>query len=262
MRYATEDAGQLDSSVDAGPTNRVDAGDADPTSDGPSSDAAEAGADAEAEAAAGPAPPALGTAATFAVLAGSTVTNTGASSFVGDLGVAPGTAVTGVTAAMVSGSLHADDGAAIQAQKDVTTAYNELRSKACGGDLTGADLGNRTLTPGVYCFPASGAHFSGTLLLDAQGDPGAIFVFQIAQELMTTANCRVRVINGGLECNVFWQVGTSATVGSGSIFAGNILASASITLSAGVLLAGRALARSAAVTIDSTDVSKPGCTPK
>jgi hypothetical protein len=198
--------------------------------------------------------PSLGTAGSFAVLGGSTVTNTGPTIVTGDLGVSPGTAITGFPPGSVIGTQHSADAVAAQAQSDVTAAYNDLAGQACDTDLTGQDLGGMTLAPGVYCFSTS-AQLTGNLVLDALGDPNAVWVFQIGSTLTTASNASVAVINGGTSCNVFWQVGSSATLGTATAFKGNILALASIGLDKGASLSGRALAQTAAVTLDTNTIS-------
>ncbi|MEO5559613.1 MAG: ice-binding family protein [Dokdonella sp.] len=199
--------------------------------------------------------PPLGTAGRFAVLGGSTVTNTGVSVIVGDVGVSPGSAIIGFPPGTISGgTLHANDAVAGQAQSDLTTAYNALAGQACPTDLSGTDLGGLTLTSGVYCFSSS-AQLTGTLTLDAQGNPNAVFIFQIGSALTTASSSSVLVINSGSNCNVFWQVGTSATLGTTTVFAGNILALSSITLNTGASANGRALARNGAVTLDTNNMS-------
>jgi len=200
--------------------------------------------------------PSLGTASTFAVLAGSTVTSTltGTTTITGDLGVSPGTAVTGFPPGTVSGTIHAGGAVAAQAQSDSTAAYNSLAGQACNVDLSGQDLGGLTLTPGVYCLSSS-AQLTGTLTLNGGGLSSGVFVFKIGSTLTTASNSSVSLINGASACNVFFQVGSSATLGTGTSFAGNILASASITLNTGASLSGRALAQSGAVTLDSNSVS-------
>lgn len=206
--------------------------------------------------------PPLGQAGSFAVLGGSTVTNTGASSIIGDVGVSPGTAITGFPpGVVVGGTIRSNDAVAIQAQSDLTAAYNNLAGQAFNTDLTGTDLGGLTLTAGVYRFSTS-AQLTGTLNLDAQGNAGAIFIFQIGSTLTTASNARVLLINGGQNCNVYWQVGSSATLGTASAVAGNILALTSITLNTGASLSGRALARNGAVTLDTNNVAVcPACAP-
>ncbi|MHB0857548.1 MAG: ice-binding family protein [Anaerolineae bacterium] len=197
----------------------------------------------------------LGTAQSFAVLAGSTATNTGPTTISGDLGVSPGSAVIGFPPGIVSGgTIYAGDAVAAQAQSDLTTAYNDLAGQTCDTNLTGQDLGGLTLTPGVYCFDTS-AQLTGALVLDAEGDPAAVFVFQIASTLTTASGSSVSMINSGDACNVYWQVGSSATLGTNTAFVGSILALTSITLNTGAQLDGRALARNGAVTMDTNDIS-------
>lgn len=203
--------------------------------------------------------PALGNAQSFAVLGASTVTNTGSSVVTGDLGLSPGTSVTGFPPGLVvGGTSHITDAVALQAQSDVTTAYNNLAGQSCTSDLTGQDLGGKTLTPGVYCFTSS-AQLTGTLTLNAQNNPNAVFIFKIGSTLTTASNSLVAVINGGSGCNVFWQVGSSATIGTGTTFVGNVLALTSITLNAGAQAAGRLLARNGAVTLDTNNVTVSSC---
>ena len=202
--------------------------------------------------------PPLGTEQRFAVLGGSTVTNTGSSVVTGNLGVSPGSAITGFPPGIVTGVTHAADAEALQAQNDTTAAYIDLASQACDSDLTGQDLGGRTLVPGVYCFSTS-AQLTGALTLDAGGDPSAVWVFKTGSTLTTASNSSVLLINGGQPCNVFWQVGSSATLGTGTSFVGNILALTSITLTTGANVSGRTLARNGAVTMDSNTVTVPVC---
>ena len=202
--------------------------------------------------------PSLGTAQSFSVLSGTTVTNTGASVITGDLGVSPGSAVTGFPPGLVvSGTIHAADALAGTAQNDVTTAYNSLASQACTQVLTGQDLGGLTLTAGVYCF-SSTAQLTGTLTLNAQGNPNAVFIFRIGSALTTASSSSVVVINAASSCNVFWQVGSSATLGTNTTFTGNILALTSITATTGARVTGRVLARNGAVTLDTNTIS-PVC---
>lgn len=203
---------------------------------------------------------ALGTAGSYAVLAGSTVTNTGSSVITGNLGVWPGTAVTGFPPGMVNGgTIHAGDAAAQLAQSALTTAYNSAMGMAPTATLTGQDLGGMVLTPGVYFF-ASSAQLTGTLTLNNLGNPNAVFVFQIGSTLTTASNSSVIFSNSLTDKNVFWQVGSSATLGTTTVFQGNILALTSITLNNGATIGcGSALARNGAVTLDN-NVIGGGCT--
>jgi hypothetical protein len=197
----------------------------------------------------------LGTASSFAILGGSTVTNTGPTVIDGNLGVSPGTAVTGFLPGVVNGTIDAGDAIAMQAQVDLTTAYNFAAGEACGNNLTGQDLGGLTLTPGSYCFSSS-AQLTGTLTLNAQGDPNAVFLFQIGSTLTTASSSSVDFINAGQGGSVFWQVGSSATLGTDTALQGNILALTSITLDTGANIGcGRALASNGAVTMDTNTVS-------
>ena len=199
----------------------------------------------------------LGSAESFAVLAGSTVTNSGASTILGSIGVSPGTGITGIPGGQpTGGSIHDNDGVAAQAQSDLTVAYNSLAGMACGTDLTGQDLGGKTLAPGDYSYNTS-AGLTGILTLDAQNNSNAVFVFQIGSTLTTAMNARVDVINGAQNTNVYWQVGSSATLGTGTVFTGNIVALASITLTTSATVSGRALARTGAVTMDTNFVGDP-----
>ena len=202
--------------------------------------------------------PSLGTAQSYAVLASSTLTNVGPTTILGDIGVSPGPAIIGFPPGIVTGAVHAGDAAAAQARSDVTTAYNALAGDACDVDLTGQNLGGLTLTPGVYCLSAA-AQLTGTVTLDAQGNPAAVFVFQIGSTLTTAANSSVKLINGGQPCNVFWQIGTSATLGTATAFVGDILALTSITLNSGAKVSGRALARNGAVTLDTNQIVAASC---
>jgi Ice-binding-like/Bacterial Ig domain len=200
----------------------------------------------------------LGTADSFAVLADSTVTNTGPSVISGDLGVSPGTSVTGFPPGTVTaGTIHAADNVALQAEGALATAYNDAAGRSSTAAIS-ADLAGRTLTPGVYT-SATSLGLSGDLTLDAQGDPNAVFVFQAGSTLTVGSGSHVLLIRGAQACNVFWQVGSSAAIGSGSAFAGNILALTSISLTTGATLNGRALARNGAVTLDTNTIIKAAC---
>ena len=208
----------------------------------------------------------LGTAGDFAVLAGSTVTNTGSSVIDGGhVGVTPGSAITGFPPGVLVTPfmMHAADAIAIQAQNDLTTAYNAAAGLTPTQDLTGQDLGGLILLPGVYSFSSSAA-LTGTLTLNAQGDPNAQFVFQIGNTLITATSSSVVMINGGsMGGSVFWQVGSSATLGTSTAFEGHILALTSITLNTGAtILDGSALARNGAVTLDTNRITTDSVVPE
>jgi hypothetical protein len=198
--------------------------------------------------------PPLGTAKAFAVLGGSTVTSTGTSTLTGDLGVSPGTAVTGFPPGSVTGTIYTGtDAVAVQAQSDVTTAYNNLAGQACNTTYPGTkDLAGLTLVPGVYC--AGDFALSETLTLS--GGAADIWVFKSASTLITGTDAQVVLSGGGKSCNVWWQVGSSATLGTGTSFAGNILALESITANTNASMFGAALARNGAVTMDTNNISK------
>lgn len=204
--------------------------------------------------------PSLGNAASFAVLAGTTVTNTGSSVISGNVGVSPNNAIVGFPPGTVTtgSALHAGNATAAAAQVSVTSAYLNLEGQAPTQILTGQDLGGLTLMPGVYKF-ATSAQLTGTLTLNALGDPNAVFIFQMGSTLTTASASSVEMINSGSACNVYWQVGSSATLGTTTEMVGNILALASITLNTGATVTGRTLARSGAVTLDTNTVSAATC---
>jgi hypothetical protein len=201
----------------------------------------------------------LGTAGSFAVLAGAGVTNTGPSVITGDLGTCPTPAITGFPPGVVLGTQHAADAVACGAQSDLVTAYNDAAGRAPTTTFGGpTDLGGFTVVSGVYTTPTSFA-ITGTLTLDGQGDPNAVFIFQAGSTVITAPNSTVSLINGTQACNVFWQVGSSATIGVGSTFIGSVLALTSITANTNANIQGRLLARNGATTLDSNVITAPFC---
>jgi outer membrane autotransporter protein len=212
--------------------------------------------------------PPLGTAASFGVLAGSTVTNTGPSVITGNLGVSPGSACTGFTAAyippcsavgfgIVNGAVHAGDAVALQAQSDDTTAYLNLKGRPFTADFSGVDLGGKTLIAGVYFFSSSAALTGPVpLTLNGQGNPNSVFIFNITSQLTTTGpGASISLINGAQASNVFWRVGSSATLGTGTTFLGDILALTSISLNTGITInCGAVWAQTGAVTLDDNTI--------
>ena len=205
------------------------------------------------------APVGLGTAGSFAVLGGTTVTNTGPSVISGNLGVSPGTAVTGFPPGIVtSGTIHSADGVADGAQSDLTTAYNDAAGRSPTANVPAFIGAGQTLAPGVYK-ASSSLDVGGSLTLDGGGDPNAVFIFQAPSTLITDSASSVILTNGAQACNVFWQVGSSATLGTNSAFTGSILALTSISVNTGDTVDGRALARNGAVTLDDDTITSPTC---
>jgi len=196
-------------------------------------------------------PPAIimGSVNTYGILAGSTVTCAGAPGTINaDVGVSPGSTTTGFPPCTITGAIHLADAVAGTAQGDLTTLYNQLAGMACGTTVTPADLGGRTLAPGVYC-AATSMGVTGVVTLDGQGDANAVFVFQIGSTLTTGTIAEIALIGGAQAKNVWWQVGSSATLGTGTTFRGNITALTSITLVDNATMLGRALARNGAVSL-------------
>ncbi|MDX6690313.1 MAG: hypothetical protein QOG15_1770 [Solirubrobacteraceae bacterium] len=199
----------------------------------------------------------LGAADSFAVLGGSTVTSAGVSTLSGDLGVSPGTAVTGFPPGALSGAMHAGDSAAVQAHADLATAYLDAAGRSPAVPFAGV-LDGLTFGPGIHSTGAA-LSLAGGVTLDAGGDPGAVFIFQAGSTLGTAAGGHVDLAGGAQACNVFWQVGSSATLGASSRLSGTILASTSISMGDGVTIDGRALARDGAVTMINDSVTTPRC---
>ena len=196
----------------------------------------------------------------FAVLGGTTSTCVGASTITGDVGVSPGPAIVGfpVPCTAVGTVRVPPDPLPALAQLDLTAAYTTLAGLPCSSTV-GPDLAGLTLVQGVYCVNAAPSNLTGTLTLDAQGNTNAVWVFLMSSTLITSSGSTVSVINGGNQCGVQWQVSSSATIGSGTTFVGNILALTSIAMNTGANLTGRALARNGAVTLDTNNVSFGAC---
>jgi len=206
--------------------------------------------------AATPAPP-LGTAGSFGILAGQGVTNTGPTTITGDLGTHPSPAITNTGVLNISGATHAADAVALGAKNDLVTAYDVAAGAAPTGAIV-ADLGGQTLVPGVYS--AAGAlGLTGALTLDAGGDPDAVFIFQTPSTLITASASSVVLTGAARACNVFWQVGSSASLGTASTFVGTVFALSNIAAQTGATIEGRLLARNAAVTLDTNTITRPGC---
>ncbi|WP_329430717.1 ice-binding family protein [Streptosporangium sp. NBC_01495] len=198
----------------------------------------------------------LGTAANFEVLGRDAVTNTGPTVVTGDLGLWPGTALSGFPPGTVTGTVHQTDAAAQQAQTDLTVAYDDAAGRPVDATVP-TELGGITVTPGVYDSAAGTFQITGTLTLDARGDPGAVFIFKTASTLVTASDGTVTLVNGAQAANVFWQVGSSATLGTNSAFSGNILALSAITATTGVTVVGRLLSRGGAITLNTNTVAPP-----
>jgi hypothetical protein len=199
----------------------------------------------------------LGVAGTFAVLAGSTVTNTGLTVIQGDVGVYAGTAITGFGPGIVNGTQYAGIAPADTAQGNLTTAYGDAAGRTLCVVSVAGNLGGMTLPPGLFKSTSFLEVSSGDLVLDAQGDPNAVWIFQMASGLTVFSNQRVLIINGGSAANVFWQVGSSAVMETDSVMVGTIMADQSISFATRAALSGRALARIGAVTLDTTSIVIP-----
>jgi cell division septation protein DedD len=199
----------------------------------------------------------LGTAGSFAVLAGAGISDTGPTTVNGDVGTYPTITMVGTSSMTINGTNHASDGVTQQAQTDLVGAYNNAAAQGPTNPIV-ADLGGQSLPPGVYN-SASSIGLTGALTLDGRGDPNAVFVFQAGSALTTASASSVVLVNGAQACNVFWQITSSATLGTGSTFRGTLIALQSITVTTGVTVDGRILARNGAVTLDTDTISRSGC---
>ncbi len=208
------------------------------------------------------APVGLGTAGAFSILAGTpSITNTGATTIDRNVGIHPAASITGFPPGIIGGSTHAGDAVALQAKSDLVIAYNNAAGRT-GAVVAGGALGGLTLVDGVYNSGAFVLGLTGTLTLDGQNDPSSVWIFQAQSSLVTASSSSVSLINGASACNVFWQVTSSATLGSGSTIVGTIMALSSITLANGVTVQGRALARNGDVTLINDTFITGGCTPQ
>ena len=209
------------------------------------------------DAAAAPVAVGLGTADSFAVLAGTGITNTGPTTITGDIGTFPTATITGLTSLTLSGTNHAGDSVTQGAKTDLTTAYTTAAGEGPTTAIA-ADLVGQTLKPGVYN-SASAVGLSGVLTLDAAGDPNAVWVFQAGSTLITASGSKVVMLNGAQACNVYWQIGSSVTLGTNSTFTGTVMALTSISLQNGATVDGRVLARNGAVTLDHNTITRSAC---
>lgn len=199
----------------------------------------------------------LGTTSGFGVLAGAGITNTGPTTVNGDIGTYTTTSISGTGSMTINGTNEGGDALTQQAKVDLVTAYNNAAGQGPTTPIT-SDLGGRSLTPGVYN-SASSVGLTGTVTLNGGGDANAVFIFQAGSTLTTASGSQVVLTNGTQACNVFWQVGSSATLGTGSSFLGTVFAAQSITVTTGVTIEGRVLARNGAVTLDTDTISAPSC---
>jgi len=206
----------------------------------------------------GPTTVGLGTATSFAVLAGSGITNTGPTTITGDVGTFPTTTETGFGSVTLTGTNHTGDAVTQGAKNELTAAYNDAAGRTPVTTIP-TELGGSTLTPGVYNSSAGTFGITGTLTLNGQGDPNAVFIFKMASTLITASSSNVVLTGSANSCNVFWQVGSSATLGTSSTLRGNVLALTSITATTGATVDGRLLARNGAVTLDTNTIIRGNC---
>ena len=194
----------------------------------------------------------------LAILAGSSITSTGATNITGDIGLSPGSSIGGFPPGILNGTQHINDDISDQAKLDLTAAYNDAAGRTSTDIVTlSGNIGGLTLTPGLYKSTSSLAISSGDLTFDAKGNADAIFIIQIATTLTTTSGRKVVLSGGALASNIFWQVGSSATFGTTSVFKGTVMAMQSISLNTGATLEGRALARTGAITMAGNTIVNP-----
>lgn len=203
-------------------------------------------------------PVGLGTTANFAVLAGTpSIESTGLTVINGDVGIDPAAAVNGFPPGIINGTIHADDAVALAAKNDLVTAYDDAAGRPVTANHTA--LGGLTLVSGVYNAGGATLDLTGTLTLDGQDDPNSVWIFQATSDLVTASASSVSLVNGARACNVFWQVTSSASLGSGSTFVGTIMAMTSITMADDVTVDGRALARNGNVTLINDTITSSTC---
>jgi len=201
--------------------------------------------------------PSLAGAINFAILAGASITSTNATVINGDLGLCPGTSVGGFPPGILNGTKHVNDPIAVQAKLDLTAAYNDLAGRTSTDIVTlSGNLGGLTLTPGLYKSTSTLSVSSGDLTFDAKGDANAVFIIQIASSLTTTSGRKVILSGGAVTSNIYWQVGSSATFGTTSVFKGTVIALQSITFNTGATLDGKALARNGSITMIGNTITK------
>ena len=208
--------------------------------------------------AAGPTFVNLGNASNFSVLAGSAITNIGSSVINGDIGISPGTAITGFPPAVLNGTQNVANPTAVQAKTDLTNSYIDASGRTPVSRI-GTELGGTTQLPGVYDSANGTFGITGTLTLNALGDPNAVFIFKSASTLITASASNIVLAGGAQACNVFWIVGSSATLGTNSTLEGSIIAQTSVTLTTGAHVDGRVLAINGAVTLDSSTINRATC---
>jgi len=199
----------------------------------------------------------LGAINDFAIIANTTITNTGPSSITGNVGLTPGTSITGFQFATLNGTKNINNASSVAAKNNTITIYNNINEYQ--SSLTAPTLGGTTKTAGTYNSASGAFEITGTLTLDGQNNPNAIFVFKADSTLVTSNYSKIVLINGAQACNIFWRVGSSATIGVNSIFKGNLIVLTSTTVNTGANIEGRILVINGAVTLDNNSINKPSC---